>query len=369
MITAQVLPEPLAGVHLKAAAWILSLVCRRGRTITQADKPVLLALWSAGADYTLEDDCPARKTWISRAELAERVGATMDALADSLKRLARFGWIRRLGRGWALAWRIPFTQRCRIEATDASGVRALAGLDTGSSCRDESPAPKVQALDPIELAKVQALDQPARACADQKKQKSEIGSEEKHNLSRARGRTSDLESRRLPNDRSAMHKGQQGLFADEVVIPAPEPAKCLAEVVFEHLRARIIQTKFDLGIKPATGPRVLDKRQRHAILSRIEEHGGGDEGVEACKRVIAVDEADCRRQGPKGPSWSYWNASTPFRNPSNFEGRLDRWREDGDHAVFGVRGGSSPRRDLSFQPAMTDEEEAKLWAEVSEGYD
>ena len=61
--------------------------------------------------------------------------------------------------------------------------------------------------------------------------------------------------------------------------------------------------------------------------------------------MIDVDEADCRRQGQHGKGWAYWNADTPFRNAANFDARLLRWREDGNHAVFGFPTERKPRRD------------------------
>jgi len=104
--------------------------------------------------------------------------------------------------------------------------------------------------------------------------------------------------------------------------------------VFEQLAARIVEVKRDLGIKPAIGPRTLSPRDRANIEARIAEHGGGAEGVEACRRVIEVDAAECTAQGPKGKGWPYWNAQTPFRNAANFERRLSLWREDGDHSGY-----------------------------------
>jgi hypothetical protein len=144
---------------------------------------------------------------------------------------------------------------------------------------------------------------------------------------------------------------QQQLFDGQPEVTAA-PVRDAAQEVFDHLRARVIATKRDMGIKPAAGPSVLSPTQRRNIEARIAEQqkiaGRGDgieAGVEACKRVIDVDEADCRRQGPRGKGWNYWNADTPFRNAANFDARLLRWREDGNHAVFGFPTERKPRRD------------------------
>jgi hypothetical protein len=147
---------------------------------------------------------------------------------------------------------------------------------------------------------------------------------------------------------------QRSLFDPDVIDPPtkPEPKRDYAQEVFEHLAARIIATKTDLGIKPAIGPRILSKADRKNIEARIAEYDTPDEGVEACKRVIAVDEADCRRAQEIS---RYWNAQTPFRNVTNFENRLMRFRDDGNHVAFGTTR-SRQRTDLSFE-AYTPEED------------
>ena len=153
---------------------------------------------------------------------------------------------------------------------------------------------------------------------------------------------------------------QIGLFADEVTRPQT-PDRDPAMEVFEYLRERIIATKIDLGIKPAIGPRVLSGPDRKRIEARIAEYGEGsiDKGVEACRRVIDVDEADSRRIGEVS---EYWTASTPFRTDgqkiNNFENRLMRWREDGEHQVWGARRakGPKPRTDHGFDAHMPDED-------------
>jgi hypothetical protein len=154
---------------------------------------------------------------------------------------------------------------------------------------------------------------------------------------------------------------QRSLFPDEAPKPTG-PVRDPAQEVFDYLAARIIAAKVELAIKPAIGPRVLGKSERRNIDERIREHGKQpngsidlDAGVTACKRVIDVDEADCIRVRSIS---QYWNAATPFRNAANFEGRLMRWREDGDHQVWGAKPakGPKPRTDHGFDAWKPEED-------------
>jgi hypothetical protein len=153
---------------------------------------------------------------------------------------------------------------------------------------------------------------------------------------------------------------QRSLFPDEPV--SSGPVRDPAQEVFDYLAARIVSAKVELAIKPAIGPRVLGKSERRNIDERIREHGKNpngsidlDAGVTACKRVIDVDEADCLRVRSIS---QYWNASTPFRNAANFEGRLMRWREDGEHQVWGAKPARGPRQrtDHGFDAYMPEDD-------------
>jgi hypothetical protein len=91
---------------------------------------------------------------------------------------------------------------------------------------------------------------------------------------------------------------------------------------------------------PVTGTKsVLDANRRGKINTRIADYG-----LDACYRVIEVDASDCLKQGRGGSSWGYWNLDTPFRNATNFEQRLNRWRDDGKHVPWGA----PSRRDQSW---------------------
>lgn len=173
---------------------------------------------------------------------------------------------------------------------------------------------------------------------------------------------SDREPDRESPEPPRHHVGMGQLTIDGIEEPDPTPQADPADEVFAHLRDRILATKRALGIKPVRAPKILADADRRRINDRIREYGDGDPaaGVEACKQVIAVDEADSRRAGKIS---AYWNATTPFRNVANFENRLLRWREDGDHAAFGVRSGG--KRDASFYPEMDDD----LWNSVAEGFE
>jgi hypothetical protein len=147
--------------------------------------------------------------------------------------------------------------------------------------------------------------------------------------------------------------------------------------VFAYLRERIIATKVDLGIKPARGPTTLSAADRKAIEARIREQDQADPttpdaGLLACRQVIDVDEADCRRNREIS---NWWNATTPFRNARNFESRLMRWRADGKHQPFAYSSSSGgrpangvqvarSRNDLGWYPDITIEERDALWADL-----
>lgn len=164
---------------------------------------------------------------------------------------------------------------------------------------------------------------------------------------------------------------QQSLFGDEPSKPTG-PTRDPAQEVFDYLASRIVAAKTELGIKPAIGPRILGKTERRNIDDRIREHGKRpdgsidfDAGVEACKRVVDVDEADCVRVREIS---QYWNATTPFRNSANFEGRLMRWREDGEHQVWGVKAkGPKPRTDYGFDAYKPDEDFVDATGELCMG--
>jgi hypothetical protein len=114
----------------------------------------------------------------------------------------------------------------------------------------------------------------------------------------------------------------------------PDPAQLVAD----RLRQRQTETRAALGM-PKPGTSVLDAKRRGRINARITTYG-----LEACFRVIDVDAAECRDQGPEGKSWGYWNLDTPFSDAANFERRLNRWREDGNHKVWGVESSRTDHR-------------------------
>lgn len=160
---------------------------------------------------------------------------------------------------------------------------------------------------------------------------------------RARARDPDPDT---PPPASRAPPDEPTLFA----LAQPEAKLDYVREVFDHLVARVIAAKRDLGVTPASAPsRTLTPARRKRIMARIRESGAGDLalGVEMCKRVIAVDEAECRAQGPGGKSWDYWTADTPFRNAENFESRLNRWRADGNHRPFGGGRPDASRHDAN----------------------
>jgi hypothetical protein len=165
---------------------------------------------------------------------------------------------------------------------------------------------------------------------------------------------------------------QQGLFGEPSSEPTPKRDPAME--VFDYLSERIIATKRDMKL-PARGLTVLAKKDRALIRARIDEHGYKRDskgkptgefdvalGIEACRQVIDVDEADARRTR----EFDYWNAVTPFR-PANFIGRLARWRPDGQHAAFGIVKRRGASNDVGFNAHMPAAEHEELLRQVSRG--
>ena len=341
-------------VHMGAYSWIQRLPTRRGSTtLAEADKPLLMHLWSF-APFRLRGDASATQVHPSRERLVSDTGATLTATIKRLARLTAAGWIRRRGRGWDLAWRVPFTARAaipqRIEEAPEEGPGPIPQGIEGSPPRSLKGSDKTpQGIDMI--------------TPDQTKGEDQTNHTDHVGLAEPTPIAAGVESNRTRPARG--HMSQQTLFGEATT--APSKPRDLAAEVFEYLRERIIATKTDLGIKPARGPSVLSPADRRNIEARIREQqtiaGRGDgleAGLLACKQVIDVDEADCRR---KGEVSQYWNATTPFRNASNFDARLGRWRENGEHQIFGTVEQRKPkpiRRDLGFHAAISPEDDAQL---------
>lgn len=318
-------------VHLAAVAWIISLGSKRGAGLPGAAKILLMAMWSY-VPGDIAGDASHRQCWPSREALAEATGSSMEAVKEQLRLLAALGWIRRKGRGWDLAWQVSFSARAAVQTPAAEDQAPAVQTPEGRKPRGFKPRrPGVQAAQIIP-------DQTTRT--DQTKIASNEPAPTTESPAAARGQA----------------RMQQTLF--EQADLQPTPTRDYAAEVFDYLRERIIATKIDLGIKPARGPTVLAPADRRNIEARIREQqtidGRGDgleAGLQACKQVIDVDEADSRRQG-RISNW--WNATTPFRNASNFDARLGRWREDGRHQIFGKIEDRKPRS-LGFRASVSDE--------------
>jgi hypothetical protein len=339
-------PETLATVpvHFGAVAWIIPLRTPRGaETLSEADKPLLMHLWSF-APFKLTGDASHKQVFPSRARLARETGSEPDAVKARLRRLAKAGWIRRVGDGWDLAWMVPFTARepgTQIPEVDTCGLEP-----PGTQIPGESECPGIQLPGP-------GTQVPGHLITPEQTKELDHTKDQDHveiavpAPSPPEARPPDVRSTESPPRRAGRGRmSQRSLFPDE---PSKSigPTRDPAQEVFDYLAARIVAAKIELGIKPAIGPRVLGKSERRNIDDRIREHGKRpdgsidlDAGVTACKRVVDVDEADSLRVRSIS---QYWNATTPFRNAANFEGRLMRWREDGDHQVWGAKPAKGPR--------------------------
>lgn len=357
------------GVHMGAYSWIQRLGTRRGRTrLAEADKPLLMHLWSF-ASYALRGDARAEQVRPSRARLARETGATLSAIKGRLSRLAEAGWIRRRGRGWDLAWQVPFTERPAAQ----------------SAAPEPPPVVRRTAVQAAGAEPERPLKRPGAGRSsgrhdhtiEQRENWDQTNSDHDHVDDHPRGRSREGESIQLDHDPRAggqrvIKPAQQPLFEGAPDTESKPPQRDRAMEVFAYLRERIIATKVDLKISPARGPTVLSTADRKAIEARIREQDEADPhtpdaGVTACKQVIDVDEAEARANQEIG---AYWNATTPFRNSRNFEQRLLRWRADGRHRAFGAAAGEPTGRlrrsknDLGWRPHMTAEEEDAIWESV-----
>jgi hypothetical protein len=356
-------PETLATVpvHFGAVAWIIPLRTPRGaEALSEADKPLLMHLWSF-APFKLTGDASHRQVFPSRARLARETGSEPDAVKARLRRLAKAGWIRRVGDGWDLAWMVPFTKR--VPGTQVPESEAC-GLETpGIQVPGDRESPGIQIPPP-------GIQVPGHLITPEQTKELDHTKDRDHvEIAVPAPSTDDEPSTAVRSTESPPRRAgrgrmsQRSLFPDEPSKPTG-PTRDPAQEVFDYLAARIVAAKIELGIKPAIGPRVLGKSERRNIDDRIREHGKNpngsidlDAGVTACKRVVDVDEADCVRLRSIS---QYWNATTPFRNAANFEGRLMRWREDGEHQVWGAKP-ARPSKLVGFDSRVGDGYDT--WAE------
>lgn len=95
------------GTHTKAAEWIRGLDETKGSTIDSGCKMVLQRLWDY-VDWSIERDVAGHECWPSAETIAMDIGSTVSAVRDRLRKLTKAGWVRREGRGIALAWMTPF---------------------------------------------------------------------------------------------------------------------------------------------------------------------------------------------------------------------------------------------------------------------
>jgi hypothetical protein len=346
-------------VHLAAVLWILPLPTPKGGSINDSDKVLLVQLWSH-ASLDLRGDASHRRVYPSRARLMASTGAGLSALKERLERLAKAGWIHRAGRGWDLAWVVPFTARESVATADES---------SGEDCQESVPT-DYQPPAGVGSNLRQESVPTAGHLKNSGKNAEEFKNAEDHvEIAVPAPSTDDEASTAVRSTESPPRRAgrgrmsQRSLFPDEPSKPTG-PSRDPAQEVFDYLAARIVAAKVELAIKPAIGPRVLGKSERRNIEERIREHGkrsdgsiDHDAGVTACKRVVDVDEADCVRLRSIS---QYWNATTPFRNAANFEGRLMRWREDGEHQVWGAKP-ARPSKLVGFDSRVGDGYDT--WAE------
>lgn len=319
-------------MHIAAAEWILRLPEGRALDLLDAGcKAVLIVLWSH-TKWKREQDASCEECYPSAATVADATGSTLKATRKRLARLVAARWARHEKRangewGWALAWREPFPLQGYTPPVPALPLQGPSTAPPGSQ-HYPSRGTKQETNEDIERSSEQesaSKSAPAVVVAS------------KPSKSRAR---KPIEVK--PTQEPLPIPGAEPR-------PAPEPDQ--PQLVADRLRQRQAETREALAM-PKPGHAVLDAKRRSKINARIAEHG-----LEACFRVIDVDAAECLEQGPNGKSWVYWNLDTPFSDAANFERRLNRWREDGDHVVWGVQqptGSSAHRARGSSMPGQNE---------------
>jgi hypothetical protein len=150
--------EP-AVTHVKAREWIKRLPERARADVDAGCKSVLQAMWDhirwdVEHSTTGRDREPGMSCWASADTLADEIGSTERAVSDRQGKLAKAGWIKRDGRGWAMSWAVPFAPECRAQprARRHRGVSAstpgcsadstvvLAGEHRGVTKRSNEPS-------------------------------------------------------------------------------------------------------------------------------------------------------------------------------------------------------------------------------------
>jgi hypothetical protein len=114
------LQEVRAVTHVKAREWIKRLPERAGDDVDAGCKGLLQAMWDHilwEIEHTTTGTSrePGHSCWASAETLAGEIGSTERAVSDRQGKLSKAGWIRRDGRGWAMAWAVPFTPECRAK--------------------------------------------------------------------------------------------------------------------------------------------------------------------------------------------------------------------------------------------------------------
>ena len=351
----------LAPVHLEAARWILPLPNRRGRGVNGNDKILMIRMWAC-APFDLRGNASHSQVFIRRRTLAEQTGVDLETVKDQLKRLARLGWIRRIDRGWDLAWMTPFDTAARGSgppAQDEAFDSAPGGLDPRPTVEPGGLEPPSGGLDPrpSDHTKITPVFNDHTNYDPAPEVKAPI-----------QPKPDDRESPRTERGHERM---QQGLFGEPSSEPTPKRDPAME--VFDYLSERIIATKRDMKL-PARGLTVLAKKDRALIQAMIDANGYQRDhrgkpignfdvelGIAACKQVIEVCEADTRRS----KDFTWWNAATPFR-PANFDRAIGRWRPDGQHVAFGVVR-SRASNDVGFNAHMPAAEHEELLRQVSRG--
>lgn len=344
--------------HTKAGMWIMRLPERRGDALDAGCKVVLQAHWNA-VDFEVERDATARECYVSAEYVAAEIGSSEAAVVDRRRKLIAAGWIRREGRGWALAWREPFatrtqddrdssltcdpslgdpshpeprpestrtatlvTAKCDPSTTNQSLTNPLPTSDQyQSNATERDPLTESQTDEPS----TQHPSSPEPQADDRDRTRGDRRHVRASGGSQAAANTG-VDAGRRGGPPASVGQGQAGALAPEplTLVGIVEADRVVVtrdvarELLEEHDRLRRAALEYH-GLKVTSLRRPNTKAEGETlkhIRERLAEHGEAD-----CRHVLAVLSWEWQRSLAQTRDWSH--RDTPWI-AKNFEGLRHR---------------------------------------------